>query len=430
MKQHLSQYLCGFREGYNSEYCLMLMLEKWKRSLDKKNIAGALLTDLSKAFDCLDHELLIAKLNAYGFDRKSLLYIYSYLTEIKHRTKVNNSFSKWTNITSGVPQGSILGPLLFNIYLNDIFYFLDDHLLASYADDNTPYAVGKDVETVLNKLNNNTRILSLWFKDNYFKMNVEKCHLLITSQNDNISTTINGINILNKKSVKLLGIKIDNDLNFKEHILDLCNKANLKLHALARVSHLMDQRKLRILMKAFVESQFGYCPLLWMFHSRKINNRINKLHERALRIAHKNYKSSFDQLLIIDNSFTIHHRNLQRLAIEMFKVRNNLSPKFMETVFPISTHDYDLRTNVPFQRSNVHTVNYGTETISFRGPKTWAIVPNEIKYSRNLVIFKAKIKTWMPIGCGCRLCKVYIPNYGFIYSFLYIVLFLSTLLYF
>ena len=118
---HLSKYLYGFRKGNSTQQCLILMLEKWKKALDNHNVAGALLTDLSKAFDCLNHELLIAKLAAYGFDHESLAFIYSYLSDRKQRTKVNNSFSAYSDITTGVPQVSILGPLLFNIYLNFLF---------------------------------------------------------------------------------------------------------------------------------------------------------------------------------------------------------------------------------------------------------------------------------------------------------------------
>ena len=143
MNKYLSPFLCGFRKGFSTQHCLMAMLERWKTALDKNKIAGALLTDLSKAFDCLNHDLLIAKLDAYGFDLPSLKLIFDYLSGRKQRTKINGKLSSWAEIFSGVPQGSILGPLLFNIYINDIFYFVENDM-ANYADDNTPYAIEKN----------------------------------------------------------------------------------------------------------------------------------------------------------------------------------------------------------------------------------------------------------------------------------------------
>ena len=414
MNNYLSDYLCGFRKSYNTQQCLLSMLEKWRKALDKSNVAGALLTDLSKAFDCLNHELLIAKLEAYGFDYPSLAYILSYLTGRKQRTKVNNSFSKWADIKSGIPQGSILGPLLFNIYLNDIFYFVKESNLTNYADDNTPYATETTVNSILNSIQNDTLILINWFNDNYFKMNVDKCHLLVTNHEKDVFANIDGHKIHGSKSVKLLGIHIDNKLDFSEHVSNICKKVGKKLHALRRVSHLMHKDKLRLLMKAFIESQFGYCPLIWMFHNRTLNNRINMLHEKALRLVYNDYNLSFNELLVLDNSFTIHHRNLQKLATEMFKVKNNLSPTFMKNIFPESKNPYNLRYTPEFQTKNIRTVFNGTETISFRGPQTWALVPSEIKMSTSLLQFKEKIKRWKPEGCMCRLCKIYVKDLGFI----------------
>ena len=134
-----SKFQCGFRKGFNSQQCLLSMIEKWRRSLDSGGHVGAFLTDLSKAFDCIKHELLIAKLHAYGLDHGSLSFIHSYLSHRKQRTKVNFSYSDFAEIISGVPQGSILEPLLFNIYICDLF-FEDINLdVANYAADTTPY---------------------------------------------------------------------------------------------------------------------------------------------------------------------------------------------------------------------------------------------------------------------------------------------------
>ena len=116
----------------------------------------------------------------------------------------------------------------------------------------------------------------------------------------------------------------------------------------------------------------------------------------------------------MDNTFTIHHRNLQKLATEMYKIINNLSPTIMNTIFPYTNNPYNLRNKNPFQTSNVRSVFNGQKTIYFRGPKTWALVPAEIKESNSLLEFKNKIKKWKPIGCMCRICKTYVNNLGFL----------------
>ena len=136
-----------------------------------------------------------------------------------------------------------------------------------------------------------------------------------------------------EKLVKLLGLWIDNKLTFEEHIKTLLRKGSQKLCALMRVSKYMSTEKLRLLMKTFIETQFNYCPLIWMFHSRKLNKRINSLHERALRVVYKDDDLSFKQLLEKDNSFTIHERNLQKLAILMYQVKHKMCPQPVQDIF-------------------------------------------------------------------------------------------------
>ena len=409
----LSPYLFGYRKGYSTEQCLTVMLEIWKKALDGKSKAGAILTDLSKAFDCLNHDLLIVKLEAYGFDKNALLFVRDYLKERKQRTKVNGSYSSWLELLYGVPQGSILGPLLFNIFINDMFYFINESKIANYADDNTLYTVKENVKELLRILENETGIIIDWFRNNEMKPNDEKCHLIVCNH-ENVSVTLGNQIIHTTDLVELLGIKIDKNLNFSEHVSELCKKGNQKLHALARISRYLSEHKLKIIMKTFIQSQFNYCPLVWMFHNRTLNYKINKLHERALRLVYKDENLTFQELLDKDDSVIIHHRNLQRLATEMYKIKNNLSPLHMRELFKEKINHYDLRNKSYWETDNKRTVKYGTETIRHMGPKTWDLVPSDIKESTSLLQFKKKIKKWKPNGCTCRLCRPYIYNLGFL----------------
>ena len=166
-------------------------------------------------------------------------------------------------------------------------------------------------------------------------------------------------------------------------------------------------------MRSFILSQFGYCPLVWMFHSRKLNNRINKIHERALRIVYEDNDSQFTDLLKRDESFTIHERNIQNLAIELYKITNGLSPKIMNLILPLKSSNRYPGHN-PFKRRNVRKVRSGTDTLAHLGPKIWEIVPESIKTVKSFNLFKKGIKRWRPSNYPCRLCKTYVKDLGFV----------------
>ena len=176
----------------------------------------------------------------------------------------------------------------------------------------------------------------------------------------------------------------------------------------------MGSSKLRVLLRSFVISQFQYCPLVWMFHSRQLNNKINRIHERALRIAHKDYESTFEVLLSRDQSVTVHTKNLQTLMTEIFKTQNNLNPPFMNEVFRQRENIFNLRNGNQFVLPRIRTVKFGSETISYRGAQLWQRLPHEIRNVESLLQFKSKIKEWSAEECVCRLCQNFVPNLGFL----------------
>ena len=415
--QHLSRYLCGYRKNYNPQVTMVHMIEKWKMSRDNGGHAGGILMDLSKAFDTINHELLTVKLHAYGFSQNALELIHSYLNNRWHRTKINSSFSTWAKILCGMPQGSVNGPKWFNIYLNDLFYLFGNTQVCNIADDTTPFACDTDLGTLLHNLESDVASAVMWFDANYMKLNHSKCHFIIPSNSPEYLWIKVGEQIIwESKQEKLLGITVDKNLKFDRHVENICKKASAKVTALARLIKIVPMEKKKILMNSFVESQFSYCPLVWMFCcSRKLNNRINHIHERGLRMVYEDYTSSFQELLKKNGSVSIHHRNIQLLVTEMFKVKHNLCPEIMRSLFQFNQDPNEERT---FQIPNVNSEYMGKLSLRWFGPVVWeTMLPEEYKNISLLDKFKVDIKKWVPDNCKYRLCKTYISQVGFIETF-------------
>ena len=167
--------------------------------------------------------------------------------------------------------------MLFSIFLADLFFIFKKIDIANYADDNMPYTSSNDVKS----LEETSKELFKWFDKNLMKSNPDKCHLLL-STNNNGAIVIENFQIDNTKREKLLGIQFDNKLSFDYHLSEICKKASRKLYALGRVTPYMNLSKRKILMNAFFNSQFNYCSLIWICHSRIINKKISRLHERCL----------------------------------------------------------------------------------------------------------------------------------------------------
>ena len=396
MDDKFSPYLCGFRKGYSTQHALLKLLENWRSYLDNKELVGTILCDLSKAFDTLPHDLIIAKLDAYGFGPNSLKLIYDYLSDRKQRCKIGSSYSSWLDICIGVLQGSVLGPLLFNIFINDFLLFTIDSGVCNFADDNSIYAHGKNINDVVLTLENEMRKAITWFENNSLVANPDKFQLMFlgTRTKSKLCLNINGTISRSTPEVKLLGITIDWKLTFDKHVKSLCKNARKKASGLMRLRNdLVTSQKL-LLYNSFVTSNFGYCPIVWMFCGKTANANIDRVQKRALQAVYNDFNSSHETLCSKGNHSKIHVVNIRCLLVEVYKSLHAESPAILGNIFTKKTSNYNLRINNLLVLPKTSTLTYGLHSFIYRGSITWNHLPDELKNSENSSIFKMNLKTF------------------------------------
>lgn len=404
----LSKFLSAYRKRYSCQHVLLRLIETWRKSLDENKLVGAILMDLSKAFDCLPHDLLIAKLEAYGFTKSALKLMLSYLSQRKQCVKNGSSLSLLKLILSGVPQGSILGPILFNIFLNDIFLLLDSDL-HNFADDNTIAAIGETIENLVHSLETKSEIAIDWMQENKMIANPGKFKAIVLSKNnaETVDTKfqIRGKVLHSTDKVDLLGVTIDDKLSFEHHISEICRKAAGQLNALKRLGSYIPFETQKILADSFILSNFNYCPLVWYFSTAKQVQKIEKIQERVIRFVHNDYETDYSSLLKFNNSVTMEVKRMRYLCIEIYKTLHGLNPEYMKDLFQLSESRYSSRRPQDLAVPRVNQTRYGLRSIRYEGAKIWNHLPNSLKSAQNLDNFKNLIKTWEGPNCGCNFCK-------------------------
>ena len=301
-EKYFSPFILAYRKSYSTQQVIIRLLEEWRKKLDKNFVVGAVSMYLSNAFDCIPHDLIIAKLTTYGIERKTLRLIYSYLKGRKQCVKINNTYSDYNEIISGVPQGSILGPILFNLSINDLFFFIEVASMHNFADDNALSAWGETVSKLINTLESKSNIAIDWFTKNEMIINPDKFQAIILDKKKsnltNILLTIVNQTIKLVPSIELLGVHLDDKLNFNLHISNICRSAANQLNALIRLKSYLSFNAKRVLINSYIILNFNfYCPLVSIFSTAKSLNKIESLQKRALRFLYNDYSISYEGLL-------------------------------------------------------------------------------------------------------------------------------------
>ena len=377
-----------------------------KKTLDDGKIIGAVFMDLSRAFDCLPHSLLIAKLHAYGVTEETCQLLCSYLTSRKQRVKIGNYTSLWNTTYKGVPQGSILGPILFNVFINDLFFFMDKCQLYNYADDNSMSSASSNISDVMCNLHHDTANAIDWFIRNGMEPNPAKFQFMIISSK-NIEKLFLRINenvmIPASSDVVLLGITIDEKLRFDKHVDIITKKAARQVNALSRISRNLDHKSKELINNSFVRSNFSYCPLVWHFCGKSANGKLEKLHERALRLVLNDPDSDYDDLLVKSGSSSLFTQRLRTIMVEIFKFLKKESPSSLESMFQIKEMPHHFRDGIKLIQPIRRTSTFGLRSISYLGPKLWNSLPRDLKKlleaNASTQTFKHALKSWNPLLC-------------------------------
>ena len=404
-----NQFLAAFRSGYGCQSTLLRVLEDWKKALDSDKYLAAILMDLSKAFDCLPHDLLLLKLENYGLSKSAVNLLKSYLSDRKQCVKIGQSVSQMLDIYKGVPQGSILGPVLFNVFINDIFLFVNSCDLYNYADDNTLSKSGNSLATAIKSLEEDSGALISWFSSNKMQANPEKFQAIAIgnkTHKQNIVFNLNGNSIKCDDEVKLLGVTIDFKLDFNTHISNICKKAARQLNVLKRIgTHLNRLAKLTI-YHSFIMSNLSFCPLTWHFCSEKNTNKIEKLQERALRFIYDDYTNSYNHLLEQSKLPSLKIRRMRTMALETYKIVNKSSPEFLHNIITIKDSSYNFRYKNTVVIPQPRTTRYGKKSFSYEAARLWNSLPNEARNLSTFGQFENFISTWcFSENCTCSSCR-------------------------
>ena len=320
--------------------------------------------------------------------------------------------SEWSTVTKGVPQGSILGPLLFNVFINDIFFLDCDCHIYNYADDNCISYSSDTIDDIRKFLTKDIIVLMNWFKQNSLKANPVKFQTMLISSHgcdvDGLMINVQNTTISSTEIMKVLGVKIDNKLNFTEHISDVCIKAGRQLNILQRLKRVLYYKSRMVICKSFIMSNFNYCPIVWMFTGKKSLDRIENIQKRALRFVLDDYRSSYHDLLIQTEVPGIKIMTLRLLAIEVFKCVNKLNPEYLNEMFTMKKCPYNFRDTSILERSKSNTTRYGLKSFRNYGAKIWNLLPNNCKSAVSLDDFKNMIKSWNGPSCKCSVCSMFL----------------------
>ena len=399
----LCNYQSGFRKNHSTDFCLSFLNDKILKGFDQGLITGMILIDLQKAFDTIDHDILLQKLYAIGFSKHSVNWFRSYLTNRIFLVNLGNVFSQQACVSSGVPQGSILGPLLFLIYINDMSQAVKCNFFL-YADDTCLACQHKDINEIEKQLNKDFLSICDWFVDNKLSIHFgdDKTKSILFASKFKIKKVrklnikYGNIQIKQHSKVKCFGCMLDETMSGETMALSVINKINNKLEFLYRKNRFLAPTLRRLLCNALIQPHFDHACSAWYPNlTKKLKNRIQTSQNKCIRfclqldkmthISHKEFETL--------NWLPVTERFNQCINSIVFEYVNDQCPNYLNEVFQtapennIQTRGSFLKLKCPFRKTNAVQM-----ALPYIGPTIWSKTPDTLKRTKNLNTFKHNLK--------------------------------------
>ena len=388
----------GFRKGHSTDYAILHIYDKIIESFSKKEHMIGIFMDLSKAFDTIDHQILIHKLNSYGIRGQALSWFKDYLHNRQQYVAFQTHESQKQSIKCGVPQGSILGPLLFIIYVNDIINSSPLLHFIMFADDTSVFFSHNNLDTLINLLNSELSKISKWFKSNKLSLNANKTNFIhfkkTNSQITACNILIDGLPLTQKQSTKFLGVTIDSNLTWNEHIHNIHTSMSRNTGILYKLKEFLSERSLLILYNSLVLSHINYCNIIWGNCSTTKLNSLLLLQKRAVRtITNSCYLSHTEPLFHRLKTLRIKDIHTLQTGIFMYKYTHNQLPPLFHNIYNLNSniHTYPTRHSLDYHLENPKII-LAQKSIRHHGPDVWNSLPHNLKQCSTLYSFKASLK--------------------------------------
>ena len=391
---HSSQ--SGFRKNHSCHTALILLVDKWLENINESKFSGVIFADFAKAFDVIDHKLLLTKLAVYKVSQSAIQYIRSFLSNRKQAVCCNNLMSDYLLQDSGVPQGSVLGPLLFSLYINDLPLYINNATCELFADDTSIHSSHSQLTQLSINLQENVNQIVDWSELNHMSLNPNKTKYMVVASRQKRQaqhTHMPPIYIASSKidevdSHKLLGITIDKNMTWGPHIDQLCKQISQKVFQLSKIKHFLDLEARKQFFHAHIQSMIDYASTLYDTASENIMKPLIGAHKKALKIVLLKSSSPISEDYRKLNILPLNTKLKYNKAVTMYRIMNNLAPERLKENFPINQSRYTNAINILKPQTDIFK-----SSLKFSGAELWNSLLKVSNINNNsLLSFKRSYK--------------------------------------